>query len=74
MDHLILVNGAVKLNVMGNPLVEDLEALARLGIEVLSCGTCVDFYGLKGKIAVGRVTNTFEVATLLSRAARIVAP
>ena len=31
--------------------------LEKEGVEILSCGTCLAFYGIKEKLRVGKVTN-----------------
>jgi len=36
-------------------------------VEVLSCGTCLDYYGLKGELAVGGITNMYAIAEKLSQ-------
>ena len=32
-----------------------------MGVEVLVCGTCLDYFGLKDKVAVGTVSNMYEI-------------
>jgi selenium metabolism protein YedF len=64
-ERIIFMNGGVKLAVEGSTSLERLATLASRGVEILSCGTCLDFYKLKDKLAVGRVTNMFEIASLL---------
>ena len=53
-------------------LVEDLRELESRGTEILTCGTCLDYYGLKEKLAVGRVTNMYRIAEILTQADRLV--
>jgi peroxiredoxin family protein len=43
-------------------------------MEILSCGTCLDFYGLKEKVKVGMVTNMYTIAQTLLEAERVVKP
>jgi selenium metabolism protein YedF len=66
-ERIILMNGGVKLAVEGSPALDKLTALAARGVEILSCGTCLDYYKVKDRLAVGRVTNMFEIAGLLMR-------
>ena len=51
---LLFLNAAVKLTCTGSPVLEDLDLLARRGVPILSCGTCLDYYRLKDSLAVGR--------------------
>jgi len=71
---LIFVNSGVKLTTSGSELIEDIQALVDCGIEVLSCGTCLDFYSLKSKLQVGSVTNMLCIVNTLVAADRIVRP
>jgi len=71
---LIFVNGGVRLTTHGSELLDDLRALEALGCEVLSCGTCLDYYGLEQALEVGRVSNMFEIASRLAQAERVVRP
>lgn len=71
---LIFINGGVKLTTTGSELLADIAKLADDGAEVLSCGTCLDFYELKDKLAVGRISNMFEIVTQLSSAERVLRP
>ena len=42
------------------------------GIEVLACGTCLDYYGLKDQLAVGEISNMYTIAETMLGAGRIV--
>jgi len=71
---LIFVNSGVRLTTEGSPLLDEIGELSHRGVEILSCGTCLDFYGLKEKLRVGEVSNMFQIVTLLSTADRILRP
>ena len=49
-------------------------SLEKEGVEILTCGTCLDFYGLKEKLAVGAVTNMYTIAEILQNAVSVVSP
>jgi selenium metabolism protein YedF len=63
--RIILMNGGVKLAIEGAVTAPSLKAIADAGTEVLACGTCLDFYKVKDKLAVGRVSNMLEISELL---------
>jgi len=63
--RIILMNGGVRLAVAGSDALVNLVRLAERGVEILACGTCLEFYQLKEALAVGRVTNMYEIAGLL---------
>ena len=47
-------------------MLEELQELAKRGVEIFSCGTCLDYYQLKEKLRVGQVTNMYDtVDTIL---------
>jgi selenium metabolism protein YedF len=71
-DTIIFFNSAVKLVVEGSPVVEDLQALADAGVEILACGTCLGYYDLKDGIAVGTVSNMYAIAETMLAATRLV--
>ncbi len=71
-DVVIFFNSGVKLVVEGSPVLEDLRTLEQQGVQILACGTCLGYYGLKEKIAVGEVSNMLTIAETMLRAGRVV--
>jgi selenium metabolism protein YedF len=68
---IILVNSGVKLTCEGSEVLEDLHHLSGQGTEVLSCGTCLDYFGLKSKLLVGRISNMYEILSSLAQAGKV---
>ncbi len=71
---ILMVNSGVKLMDPGGPYIKVLNDLRDKGIEVLACGLCLDFYGLKEKVPVEQVTNMFAICEYLFSADRIISP
>lgn len=71
---ILLYNGGAKLSVEGSDALDDLKNLEAEGVEVLTCGTCLNHYGLADKLAVGGVTNMYVIAEKLAKASLIVRP
>lgn len=69
---LLFFNGGAKLTVEGSESLEDLRELESRGTEILTCGTCLDYYGIKEKLAVGSITNMYRIAQILTEADRLV--
>lgn len=69
---VIFLNTGVYLSTEGSPVLEALHRLAAGGAQVLSCGTCLEYYGLKDRLAAGRVTNMYEICDLLAGPHRVV--
>jgi selenium metabolism protein YedF len=63
---LVLYNSGVKLAAKESPVVETFQSLENLGVEIICCGTCVNFYGLTDLIGAGRVTNMPEIVRVLT--------
>ena len=72
--RLILINSGVRLSSEGSEVLETLKALSDQGVAILSCGTCLDFYGLKERLRVGTVSNMFEIAQSLLDANPLIRP
>ena len=60
--RLLLMNSGVKLAVEGSESLANLQKLEARGVEVLACGTCLEFFGLTSRLAVGGSTNMYEIA------------
>ena len=71
---VLLYNGGAHLSCEGSPALEDLRGLAASGVEVLTCGTCLDHYGIADTLAVGEVTNMYVIAQRLTGASLVVRP
>ena len=71
---VIFYNGGAHLTCEGSPVLDDLRGLAESGVEVLTCGTCLDFYGIADTLAVGEVTNMYVIAQRLTEASLVVRP
>jgi selenium metabolism protein YedF len=73
-DVMIFYNAGVRLTAEGSDFLGDLKELEKKGVKMLVCGTCVNYYNLTGKLAVGVVSNMYDIADTLSCAGRIVKP
>jgi selenium metabolism protein YedF len=73
-NRLVLVNSGVQLASEGSKVLDTLMVLSERGVEILSCGTCLDFYGLKGKLKVGTVSNMVEIIQSMVEADRLIKP
>ena len=71
---ILFYNGGAKLTVEGSVSVEDLKSMEAEGVEILTCGTCLNFYGIADKLAVGSVTNMYTIVEKLSGASKVIKP
>ena len=71
---MLFYNGGATLTSEGSDSLEDLKSLEEQGVEILTCGTCLDYYGLKEKLKVGTVTNMYSIVETLAKAGKILRP
>lgn len=64
--HIVFVNSGVKLTTVNEATVENLKILENNGVEILSCGTCLDYYNLKELLQVGTVTNMYNIVEMMN--------
>ena len=78
MDELpsaiLFYNGGATLTTEGSTSLEDLKNLEAQGVEILTCGTCLNYYGLGDKLRVGEVTNMYSIVEKLTGADLVVKP
>lgn len=73
-ETILLYNSGAYLSCEGSDNVEDLRNLEAQGVEILTCGTCLNHYGLGDKLKVGSVTNMYEIAERMTGARLLVRP
>lgn len=71
---IVLYNSGVKLVATASGALDALRDLQARGVEILACGTCLDFFGLKSALAVGQISNMLEIMTTMASADRLVSP
>lgn len=73
-NTVLLYNSGVKLSTEGSNSIEDLKTLQAQGVEILSCGTCLNYYDLTEKLQVGDVTNMYFILEKMAQADKIIRP
>ena len=73
-ETILCYNTGAYLTCEGADTLEDLKSMEAEGVTVLTCGTCLDFYGIKDKLAVGSVTNMYDIVERMENAAQIIKP
>jgi selenium metabolism protein YedF len=71
---ILFYNGGARLTSEGSDSLEDLKGLEAQGVEIMTCGTCLDYYGLKEKLQVGSVTNMYSIVETMNNAGKIIRP
>ena len=70
--YVIFFNSGARLSSDGANTIDDLKKLTEKGTEILTCGTCVNYYELKDKLAVGKIVNMYEITEILASSNSIV--
>ncbi len=71
---LLFYNGGAHLTCEDSASLEDLKSLEAQGVQILTCGTCLNHYGLTDKLQVGEVTNMYVIAETMANASKIIKP
>ena len=71
---IIFYNTGAYLTCAGSDSLEDLKFMEAQGVEIRTCGTCLDYYKLKETLAVGSVTNMYAIVETLAAAGKVIKP
>ena len=71
---VLFYNGGANLTIEGSASLEDLKNLEAQGVEIMTCGTCLNYYNVADKLAVGEVTNMYAIVEKLTQADLVVMP
>ena len=69
---VLFMNAGVKLPTLDEQVAEHLKALSAVGVEILVCGTCLNFYGLTDRLRVGTVSNMYDIVTRMQKAGKVI--
>ncbi|EGL38824.1 selenium metabolism protein YedF [Parvimonas sp. oral taxon 110 str. F0139] len=69
---MVFFNSGVKLTCEDSPCIDDLQKLQDKGVEIISCGTCLDYFGLKEKLLVGEISNMYTIYETLFNAGKVI--
>jgi selenium metabolism protein YedF len=72
--HLVFYNSGAKMATKDSGVINSLQILEESGVEILVCGTCADFYGIKEQLGVGKISNMFTITETLARTGHVVRP
>ena len=65
-EKLIFINSGVRIVTENEDAIDSLQKLEDRGVTILSCGTCLDYYGLEDKLNVGEISNMYEIVESLN--------
>ena len=73
-DAIIFYNGGAHVTCQESPALEDLKSMEAQGVEITTCGTCLDHYGLRDQLKVGSVSNMYAIVERLTGADLVIKP
>ncbi|SFI00345.1 selenium metabolism protein YedF [Tindallia magadiensis] len=65
---IVFINSGVKLACVGSESLENLRKMEELGVEILSCGTCLDYFRIKQELMVGEISNMYTIVETMNKA------
>ncbi len=71
-SHMLLMERGVQLLLPESPALDPIKVLMERGVEVMACQTCLDYYGIRDKIAAGKVSNMPDIIEIMHAAAKVV--
>jgi len=69
---ICFMNSGVKLTVKGAETLPYLKGLAEKGIEILVCGTCLNYFNLKEQLGVGRISNMYDISETMLKSSKVI--
>ena len=73
-QKMVFYNSGVKLVTKSSPVIEDLRDLEKMGVELLLCATCLNFYCLETVLGAGTVSNMYSIAEAMATSDKIIKP
>ncbi len=71
---ILFYNSGAFITTEGSASIEDLKTLQAAGVEIMTCGTCLNHYNIADKLEVGSVTNMYEIVEKQLKATNVVKP
>lgn len=69
---MIFVNSGIFLTTEGSPVLSALQEIAQKGVQIINCGTCLDFYKRKDQLKVGSISNMYTITETLMKATKVI--
>ena len=73
-SKVLFYNSGAYLTCEDSDSLEDLKTLEAEGVEIYTCGTCLNFYDITEKLAVGSITNMYDIVEMMEKAGKVIKP
>lgn len=71
-SKVLFYNSGAYLSCNDSNTIDDLKQLEANGCEILSCGTCINYFGLQDKLAVGKICDMYEIVSAMAEADSVI--
>ncbi len=72
-EALMFMNSGVKLLCEDEEqIINGVSSLQDGGCDILACGTCLDFYGLKDDLKVGEISNMYDILDRMRAVSKVI--
>lgn len=71
---MVFYNSGAYLTSEDSPVLSDLKTLEKAGVKIMTCGLCADYYKIKEKVAVGIISNMYEIVETQMQSDKIIKP
>ncbi len=71
-DKIIFLNNAIFLTTTESTTLEILHKLEIHGCQILSCGTCLDYYQRQDQLKIGTVTNMQDTVEAITNYQKVI--
>lgn len=69
---ILFMNDGVKVPTLNDQAIEHLRDLETKGVSILVCGACLNFYGLENSLKVGKISNMYEIVTVMKSSTKVI--
>lgn len=73
-DTMIFYNKGAYLTTEGSESLEDLNTLVSQGTKIFTCGTCLEYYGIKEKLVIGEISNMYDIVQMMETGGKLIRP
>ncbi|MDD6920322.1 MAG: sulfurtransferase-like selenium metabolism protein YedF [Eubacteriales bacterium] len=73
-DNIIFYNKGAYVSSTESETIDDLKSMEARGVNIITCGACLDFYKLKEELKVGNVSNMYDILETMANSDLIIKP
>lgn len=69
---ILFMNDGVKVPTLNEQAIEHLKELEVKGVEILTCGACLNFYKLENQLKAGKVSNMYDITNAMKESSKVI--